>query len=95
MVVSQGFWRVRGSGEGVRDLVGLTSDLPDVAGELADKEVGLGPQGPGGGGVGLCDGADQGFVVRVDDQLPALDEVLELPDRCGYGQELAVEGRIP
>ena len=47
---------------------------------------------PGGGGEGLHDRAGQGFVVGVDDQLPALDEVLELPDRRSHGQELAVEG---
>ena len=53
-------------GEGVRDLVGLASDVPDVTGELADEEgVTLGPQGPGGGRVSLCDGAGQGFVVGV------------------------------
>ena len=37
----------------------------------------------------------RGFVVGVDDQLPALDEVLELPYRRSHGQELAVEGQIP
>ena len=67
IVVSQGGWRI--------------SNVPDLASELADEEkVTLGPQGPGGGGVGLHDGAGQGFVVGVDDQLPAFDEVLELPD---------------
>ena len=70
--------------------------MPDVAGELADeKEVTLSPQGPGGGGVGLHDGAREGLVVCVDDQLPALEEVLELPDRRSQGQELAIKGRIP
>ena len=45
---------------GIRYLVGLASDVPDVAGELADEqEVTLGPQGPSGSGVGL--GAGQGF----------------------------------
>ena len=69
-----GSWR---SGNGVRDLVGVSGDVTDVTGKLADeKEVALSPQGPGGGGVGLCDGAGEGLVVRVDDQLPALDEVL-------------------
>ena len=39
--------------------------MPDVAGELADEEeVTLSPQGPGGGGVGLRDGAGQGFCGR-------------------------------
>ena len=93
IVVSQGGRRIRRSGEGVRDLVGLASDVTDVAGELADEEeVMLGPQGPGGGGVGLCDGVGQGFVIGVDDQFPALDEVLELPDHRSHGQ---VEGGIP
>ena len=55
--------------------------MPDVAGELADEEeVTLGPQGPSGGGVGLRDGAGEGLVVCVNDQLPAIDEVLELRD---------------
>ena len=70
--------------------------MADVAGELADEEeVVLGLQGPGGGGVGLHDGAGEGLVVCVDDQLPALDEVLELLDRHGHGQKLAGNGRIP
>ena len=96
IVFGQGGWRFRGSGEGVRDLVGLASNVPDVAGELADEEeVMLSPQGLGGGGVGLHDEAGQGFVISVNDQLPPLDEVLELPDCRGHGQELTVEGRIP
>ena len=80
------------------DIVGeiRSCDVPDVAGEMADEEeVTLGPQGLGGGEVGLRDGAGQGFVIGVDDQLPPLDEVLELTDCRGHGQELAVEGRIP
>ena len=69
--------------------------MPDVADELADEEeVRLGPQGPGGGGVGLRDGAGEGLVVGVDDQFPALYKVLELLDRHSHRQELAIEGRI-
>ena len=58
--------RVRRSGEGIRDLVGLASNVTDVTSELVDKEeVMLSPPGPGGGGVGLPDGAGEGLVVRV------------------------------
>ena len=39
IVVGQGCWRVRRSGEGIHDLIGLASNVPDVAGELADKEA--------------------------------------------------------
>ena len=70
IIVGHGGWRFRRSGEGVRNPVGLASDVSDVAGKLADKEeVTLGSQGPGGGGVGLHDGAGQGFVIGLDDQL--------------------------
>lgn len=70
--------------------------MPDVAGVLRDeKQMSLSSQGPGGSGVGLGDGAGQGLVVRVDDQAPPLDVVLELLDRGGYGQELPVEGGVP
>ena len=63
----------------------------DVVGELAnEEEVALSPQGTGGDGVGLRDGAGEGLVVHVDDQLPALVEVLELPDKRGHREELAV-----
>ena len=69
--------------------------MPVVAGELADEEkVTLGPQESGGGGVGLRDGAGEGLVVHVDDQLPALYVVLKLPDECSLGEELAIEGGI-
>ena len=84
IVVGQGSWRFRGSGEGVRDLVRLASHVLDVAGELADEEeVTLSLQRPGGGRVGLRDGAGQRLVIGEDDQL--------LP----HGQELAVKGQIP
>ena len=90
IVIGQGCWR---SGKRIRDSVGLTSDVPDVAVELADKqELALGPQGPSGGGVGLADGAGQRLVVSIYYHLPPLNEVLELPDRCEDGQELVVEG---
>ena len=48
---------------GIRYLVGLASDVPDVTDELADKEeVAFCSQGPGGSGVGLGDGAGEGLV---------------------------------
>ena len=76
IVVSQGVWSIRWSREGVCNLVGLASDVPDVAGKLADeKQVTYCLQGPGGGGVSLRDGAGQGLVVGVENQLPALDSV--------------------
>ena len=47
IVVDQGCWRSWRSTVGIRYLVGLASDVPDVAGELADEqEVTLDPQGP-------------------------------------------------
>ena len=96
IVIDQGCWRLWRSTEGIRDLVGLASNMPDVAGELADEqEVTLGPQGPSGSGVGLGDRAGQGLVISVCYHLPPLDEVLELPDRGGNGQELAVQGGVP
>ena len=70
--------------------------MPDVAGELRDEEeVSLGPQGPGGGGVGLGDRDSQGLMVRVDNKPPPLDVVLELLDRGRDGQELPIEGGVP
>ena len=67
--------------------------MPDVAGVLRDEqEVSLSSQGPGG--MGLGDGAGQGLVVRVDDQAPPLDVVLELLDRSGYSQELPVKSGV-
>ena len=64
--------------------------MADVAGELADEEeVTLGSQGPGGGGVGLHDGAGEGLVVCIDDQFTALNEVLELHDGGRDSKELA------
>ena len=56
IVIHQGCWRIWRSAEGVGNLVGLASDVPDVAGELADEQVTLGPQGPSGSGVSLGDG---------------------------------------
>ena len=41
IVIDQGCWRIWRSAEGVRDLVGLASDMPDVTGELADKQDSL------------------------------------------------------
>lgn len=70
--------------------------MPDVAGVLRDEEqMSLSSQGPGGSGVGLGDGAGQGLVVRVDDQAPPLDVMLELLDCGSNGQELPVEGGVP
>ena len=45
--------------------------------------------------MGLGDGAGQGLVVRVDDQAPPLNVMLELLDRSGNDQELPVEGGVP
>ena len=47
------------------------------------------------GGVGLRDGAGEGLVVHVDDQLPALDEVLKLLDGRSHGEEHGIKSRIP
>ena len=44
--------------------------------------------------MGLGDGAGERLVVRVDYHLPPLDEVLELPDGGGDGQELPIEGGV-
>ena len=56
IVVGQLGWRSRRSGHCIHNLIGLPVDMADVASELADEEeLTLGPQGPGGGGVGLRD----------------------------------------
>ena len=69
----------------VCDLVRVPGDVVDVAGELADEQkVAFSSQEPGGGGMGLRDGAGERLVVRID-------EVLKLSDGCGHGEELAVE----
>ena len=95
IIIDQGRWRIRRSAEGVCDLVGLNSNVPDVAGELADEqEVAFGLQGPSVSGVGLGDGIGQGFVISIYNHLPPL-EVLELPDSGGDGRELAFEGGVP
>ena len=96
IIIDQGRWRIWRSAEGVGNLVGLASDVPDVAGELAnEQEVTLSQKGPSGSGVGLGDGTGQGFVISVYNHLPLLDEVLELPDGGGDSQELPVEGGVP
>ena len=93
--VGRGRRGVRRPAEGVGDLVGLSGDVPDVAGELGDEEeVSLGSQGPGRSGVGLGDGAGQGLMVGVYYQAPPFDLVSKLLDSGRYGEEFPIEGRI-
>ena len=67
--------------------------MANIGGKLADKhEVAFGSQGPGGCGVGLGDGAGEGFVVGEDDEFPALDRVLKLLHGSGHSEEFTVEG---
>ena len=69
--------------------------MPDVAGELGDEEEALSLPRTGGCGVGLCDGAGERLVIRIDYHLPTFDEVLELPEGGGASLELLVEGGVP
>ena len=45
--------------------------------------------------MGLCDGAGEWLVIRVDDHPLSFDVMLELLDCGGNGQELPVEGGVP